>query len=232
MTVHDGSKVQEGVLKGTGAAGVIRRGEGVQVVYGPQVNVIKTNLEAYLAAHPASSASDASAAVEQDASAEPETPREPVATITLGSPLTGEALALTACPDAVFAEKMMGDGACVVPAVGELVAPCDAKVAFVFETKHAVGLELPDGTGVLCHVGIDTVKLGGKPFTAHVAQGDEVKRGDTLLTFDLDYIRENAPSISTPVLITDMDDRHKVRQLAFGHVNQGDDLLAVDIYEA
>ncbi|HJG32080.1 MAG TPA: glucose PTS transporter subunit IIA [Collinsella ihuae] len=232
VTVHDGSKVQEGVLKGTGAAGVIRRGEGVQVVYGPQVNVIKTNLEAYLAAHPADSASDASAAVEQDAPAEPETPREPVATITLGSPLTGEALALTACPDAVFAEKMMGDGACVVPAVGELVAPCDAKVAFVFETKHAVGLELPDGTGVLCHVGIDTVKLGGKPFTAHVAQGDEVKRGDTLLTFDLDYIRENAPSISTPVLITDMDDRHKVRQLAFGHVNQGDDLLAVDIYEA
>ena len=232
VTVHDGTKVQEGVLKGTGAAGVIRRGEGVQVVYGPQVNVIKTNLEAYLAAHPASSASDASAAAEQDAPAEPETPREPVATITLGSPLTGEALALTACPDAVFAEKMMGDGACVVPAVGELVAPCDAKVAFVFETKHAVGLELPDGTGVLCHVGIDTVKLGGKPFTAHVAQGDEVKRGDTLLTFDLDYIRENAPSISTPVLITDMDDRHKVRQLAFGHVNQGDDLLAVDIYEA
>ncbi|WP_066828854.1 PTS transporter subunit IIABC [Collinsella ihumii] len=232
VTVHDGTKVQEGVLKGTGAAGVIRRGEGVQVVYGPQVNVIKTNLEAYLAAHPASSASDASAAAEQDAPAEPETPREPVATITLGSPLTGEALALAACPDAVFAEKMMGDGACVVPAVGELVAPCDAKVAFVFETKHAVGLELPDGTGVLCHVGIDTVKLGGKPFTAHVAQGDEVKRGDTLLTFDLDYIRENAPSISTPVLITDMDDRHKVRQLAFGHVNQGDDLLAVDIYEA
>ena len=127
---------------------------------------------------------------------------------------------------------MMGDGACIVPAAGALVAPCDAKVAFVFDTKHAVGLELADGTGILCHVGIDTVKLGGEGFTAHVKQGDEVKRGDTLLTFDLDFIRANAPSISTPVLVTATDGKHEVRQLAFGHVNQGDDLLAIDIFEA
>lgn len=120
----------------------------------------------------------------------------------------------------------------MVPAVGELVAPCDAKVAFVFETKHAVGLELPDGTGVLCHVGIDTVKLGGEGFTAHVGQGDEVKCGDTLLTFDLDFIRGHAPSISTPVLVTDMGSDRAVRQLAFGHVEPGDDLLAVDVFES
>ena len=235
VTVHDGDKVNEAELKATGAAGVIRRGEGVQVVYGPQVNVIKTNLEAYLAALPAADDAaepEAAAKADSEQPAEAQGPRKPVATVTLGSPLTGEALSITACPDAVFAQKMMGDGACVVPATGELVAPCDAKVAFVFDTKHAVGLELPDGTGILCHVGIDTVKLGGKGFTACVAQGDEVKRGDTLLTFDLDYIRENAPSISTPVLVTTTDGKHEVRQLAFGRVNQGDDLLAVDIYEA
>lgn len=232
VTVHDGGKVDEGLLKASGAAGVIRRGEGVQVVYGPQVNVIKTNLEAYLAALPA----ETPAAPEADAPAvgadAPAEKREPVRTIVLKSPLAGEALSITACPDQVFAEKMMGDGACVVPAVGELVAPCDAKVAFVFETKHAVGLELPDGTGVLCHVGIDTVKLGGEGFTAHVGQGDEVKCGDTLLTFDLDFIRGHAPSISTPVLVTDMGSDRAVRQLAFGHVEPGDDLLAVDVFES
>ena len=233
-TVIDSSKVDQNILKSTGAHGVIQKGQGVQVVYGPQVNVIKTDLEAYLAALPAAAHADAAPAAqaEPEQPAEPQAPREPVATITLGSPLAGEALSITACPDAVFAQKMMGDGACVVPATGELVAPCDAKVAFVFDTKHAVGLELPDGTGILCHVGIDTVKLGGKGFTACVAQGDEVKRGDTLLTFDLDYIRANAPSVSTPVLVTATDGKHEVRQLAFGQVNQGDDLLAVDIFEA
>ncbi len=234
VTVHDGEKVSEGQLKATGAAGVIRRGEGVQVVYGPQVNVIKTNLEAYLAALPAQAATAAAGTVDAEAEAAPaeEAPRDPVATITLASPLAGEALSITACPDAVFAEKMMGDGASIVPAVGELVAPCDGKVAFVFDTKHAVGLVSSEGLEILCHVGIDTVKLGGKGFTAHVKQGDEVKRGDTLLTFDLDYIRDNAPSISTPVLVTSVDGTHKVRQLAFGHVAAGDDLLAVDVYEA
>lgn len=125
----------------------------------------------------------------------------------------------------------MGDGACIVPATGELVSPCDATVSFVFETKHAVGLALEDGTELLCHVGIDTVKLGGEGFTAHVAAGDMVKRGDKLLTFDLDLIRASAPSISTPVLVTSVDEQHKVRQLAFGRVDQGDDLLAVDVYE-
>ena len=115
-----------------------------------------------MAALPAAAHADSAPAAqaEPEQPAEPQAPREPVATITLGSPLAGEALSITACPDAVFAQKMMGDGACVVPATGELVAPCDAKVAFVFDTKHAVGLELPDGTGILCHVGIDTRQAG------------------------------------------------------------------------
>lgn len=232
VTVHDGSKVDEALLKSTGAAGVIKRGEGVQVVYGPQVNVIKTDLEAYLAALPAQAAVAPEEETTVTDAPEDSIEREPSRTIVLGSPLTGEALSITACPDEVFAGKMMGDGACIVPAVGELVSPCDATVSFVFETKHAVGLVLEDGTELLCHVGIDTVKLGGEGFTAHVAAGDVVKRGDKLLTFDLDLIRANAPSISTPVLVTSVDEQHKVRQLAFGRVGQGDDLLAVDVYES
>ena len=231
VTVRDGSKVDDALLKATGAAGVIKRGEGVQVVYGPQVNVIKTDLEAYLAALPAQIAEAPEETAVADAPEET-VDCEPARTIVLGSPLAGEALSITACPDEVFAGKMMGDGACIVPATGELVSPCDATVSFVFETKHAVGLVLEDGTELLCHVGIDTVKLGGEGFTAHVAAGDVVKRGDKLLTFDLDLIRASAPSISTPVLVTSVDEQHKVRQLAFGRVSQGDDLLAVDVYEA
>ena len=230
VTVHDGSKVDDALLKATGAAGVIKRGEGVQVVYGPQVNVIKTDLEAYLAALP-TQAEETTADTVAASVSEESIDCEPARTIVLGSPLAGEALSITACPDEVFAGKMMGDGACIVPATGELVSPCDATVSFVFETKHAVGLALEDGTELLCHVGIDTVKLGGKGFTAHVAAGDMVKRGDKLLTFDLDLIRASAPSISTPVLVTSVDEQHKVRQLAFGRVDQGDDLLAVDVYE-
>ena len=202
----------------------------MQVVYGPQVNVIKTDLEAYLAALPTQAEETTADTVAASVSEEP-IEREPARTIVLGSPLAGEALSITACPDEVFAGKMMGDGACIVPATGELVSPCDATVSFVFETKHAVGLALEDGTELLCHVGIDTVKLGGEGFTAHVAAGDMVKRGDKLLTFDLDLIRASAPSISTPVLVTSVDEQHKVRQLAFGRVDQGDDLLAVDVYE-
>ena len=122
MTVHDGSKVDDALLKATGAAGVIKRGEGVQVVYGPQVNVIKTDLEAYLAALP-TQAEETTADTVAASVSEESIDREPARTIVLGSPLAGEALSITACPDEVFAGKMMGDGACIVPATGELVSP-------------------------------------------------------------------------------------------------------------
>ena len=122
VTVRDGSKVDDALLKATGAAGVIKRGEGVQVVYGPQVNVIKTDLEAYLAALPAQIAEAPEETAVADAPEET-VDCEPARTIVLGSPLAGEALSITACPDEVFAGKMMGDGACIVPATGELVSP-------------------------------------------------------------------------------------------------------------
>ena len=107
----------------------------------------------------------------------------------------------------------MGDGATVIPCEGVVTAPCDATISFVFDTNHAIGLELEDGVEMLIHVGINTVALKGQGFHALVKEGDQVKKGDRLLEFDLDFIRENATSVSSPVLFTSMEDNQELRLL-------------------
>ena len=233
-TVIDGGKVDQNMLKSTGAHGVIQKGQGVQVVYGPQVNIIKANLEDYLRSGAARQAAPAA----ETAPAEAPAPEAPAAhgalvkTIVIGSPFHGEAAPVTASPDPAFAEKMMGDGATVIPCEGVVTAPCDATISFVFDTNHAIGLELEDGVEMLIHVGINTVALKGEGFRALVKEGDQVKKGDRLLEFDLDFIREHASSVSSPVLFTSMEDNQELRLLKAGHVKPGEDLLALDIYES
>ena len=231
-TVHDESNIYKKVLKSTSSEGVIQKGQGVQVVYGPQVNIIKANLEDYLR-------SGAAGAEQTAIQAEPESQEEAkpehgalLRTIVIGSPFHGESAPITASPDEAFAEKMMGDGATVVPCEGVVTAPCDATISFVFDTNHAIGLELEDGVEMLIHVGINTVALKGQGFKALVQEGDQVKKGDKLLEFDLDYIRENASSTSSPVLFTTMEDNQQLRLIKAGHVKPGEDLLALDIYES
>ena len=232
VTVHDGGKVNQDVLKTTGAAGVIQKGEGVQVVYGPQVNIIKAHLEEYLRSGAASAAAPAAQEIAAAAEEKPAEHGRLLRTIVIGSPFHGEAASITASPDEAFAEKMMGDGATVVPCEGVVTAPCDAEISFVFDTQHALGLKLEEDIEVLIHVGINTVALEGKGFKALVKEGDQVKKGDRLLEFDLDYIRENADSTSSPVLFTTMEDNQELRLLKSGHVKPGEDLLALDIYES
>lgn len=232
VTVHDGGKVNQDVLKTTGAAGVIQKGEGVQVVYGPQVNIIKAHLEEYLRSGAASAAAPAAQETQAAAEEKPAEHGQLLRTIVIGSPFHGEAASITASPDQAFAEKMMGDGATVVPCEGVVTAPCDAEISFVFDTQHALGLKLEEDIEVLIHVGINTVALEGKGFKALVKEGDQVKKGDRLLEFDLDYIRENADSTSSPVLFTTMEDNQELRLLKSGHVKPGEDLLALDIYES
>lgn len=232
VTVHDGGKVNQDVLKTTGAAGVIQKGEGVQVVYGPQVNIIKAHLEEYLRSGAASAAAPSAQETQAAAEEKPAEHGRLLRTIVIGSPFHGEAASITASPDQAFAEKMMGDGATVVPCEGVVTAPCDAEISFVFDTQHALGLKLEEDIEVLIHVGINTVALEGKGFKALVKEGDQVKKGDRLLEFDLDYIRENADSTSSPVLFTTMEDNQELRLLKSGHVKPGEDLLALDIYES
>jgi len=137
---------------------------------------------------------------------------------TFASPFTGRLCSITETPDEAFAEKMNGDGFMVVPADGEVFAPADSTVNFVFETKHAMGLTAKDGTEYLLHIGIDTVKLQGNGFTVFVKDGQEVKKGDKLLAFDTAYVKANAPSDACLCVFTGLPEGKEVALLKTGNV--------------
>jgi sugar PTS system EIIA component len=125
--------------------------------------------------------------------------------VVLASPMSGEIISLTEVPDPVFSQKMMGDGVAVHPSEGKVVAPVDAKVLNVFPTKHAIGLEAAGGLELLIHVGLDTVNMKGEGFDVKVSEGDQVKKGDVLLTYSLELVREKAASVMTPMIVTNGD---------------------------
>ena len=220
-SVADASLVDEKLLKATGAVGVIVKGTGVQVIYGPQVAVIKSNLETYLETAPEVEPEDAPAAVAEEKPAETaaqETAPSAGEKHTLCSPVTGTVHPITEAPDDAFASKMMGDGFFVYPTVGEVLAPADGEVVFVFDTKHAIGMKSADGTEYLLHIGVDTVALGGKGFEVFVEAGQQVKKGDRLMKFDIDYIRANATSDACLVIFTGLPEGTSVEMTATGEV--------------
>lgn len=231
-TVKKSELVSDAILKATGASGVVHKGNGVQIIYGPKVTVIKSNFEDYLEKAPDEEIhTEAVAEKETEDSQNAATEGKVTNTVVIASPVTGIAADLSTAPDEGFAGRMMGDGAVVTPEQAVIVAPDDGEVAFVFDTKHAIGFETKDGISLLLHVGIDTVKLNGEGFTVFVENGQKVKKGDKLMEIDLDYIKANAPSLCTPVLCTELSDNQKIRLLADGAVKAGDPLFAVDTYE-
>ena len=236
-TVKRPELVNDALLKSTGASGVVHKGNGVQVIYGPHVTVIKSNLEDYLETAPNEeyTGGEQEAAVDPVASEEKqETERDgekKVKTIIISSPVTGKAADLSTAPDEAFAGKMMGDGAAVTPEDPIVRAPEDGEICFVFDTRHAIGFLTDSGISLLIHIGIDTVKLGGKGFEALVENGQKVKKGDPMLKLDLEYLKANAPSIVSPVLCTELQENEKIRLLKTGNITAGEALFAVDIYE-
>ena len=142
---------------------------------------------------------------------------------------TGVAADLATAPDEAFAQKMMGDGAVVTPEDPYVRAPEDGEVAFVFDTRHAIGFVTESGISLLIHVGIDTVKLNGEGFEALVESGQEVKKGDPMLKLDLEYLKTHAPSVTSPVLCTELEENQRIRLLADGPVKAGDPLFAIEI---
>lgn len=231
-TVFDAAKVDDALLKSTGASGVIHKGQGVQIIYGPKVTVIKSDLEDYLETAPDEENIPVSASVEEaqkEQSANVE--KKVVKTIMVVSPFDGNAAEVETAPDEGFAGKMMGDGAVVEPMEDTVKAPIDATVSFVFPTKHAIGLETEDGMEMLLHIGIDTVKLDGKGFEILVEEGAKVKKGDALMKLDRDYIKSHAPSLVSPILCTDLSDNQKIRIVKTGKIKAGENLFAIDIYE-
>lgn len=230
-TVHKAELVSDVVLRKTGASGVVHKGNGVQIIYGPQVSVIKTNLEEYLETAPnveykANESEETVTKVEEHT-----TEKNVVKTIVLSSPVTGISADLGTVPDQAFAERMMGDGVAVTPTESIVRAPEDGEICFVFETKHAVGFLTDSGISMLIHMGIDTVKLNGMGFQVFVKNGQKVKKGDPIMELDLQCLSENAPSLASPILCTELTANQKVRLLTEGPIKAGDALLAIDIYE-
>ena len=230
-TVYKAELVNDAMLKATGASGVVHKGNGVQIIYGPRVTVIKSNLEDYLETAPEEEYTAQQDAPVEEEKAAVKAEGKVVKTITISSPVTGVAADLSTAPDEAFAGRMMGDGAVVTPSDPVVKAPEDGEVCFVFETKHAIGFQTDTGISLLIHMGIDTVKLNGKGFEVLVENGQKVKKGDPMLKLDIEYLKANAPSIVSPVLCTELEDNQKIRLLGDGTIQAGEPLFAVDIYE-
>ena len=210
-TVYDSDMVNESLLKQTGASGFIKKGNGVQIIYGPKVTVIKSRLEDYMEGLPKEEL-------------------KVISTVTISSPVTGMAADLATAPDEAFAGEMMGKGAVVSPTDGRIVAPEDGEITMIFDTKHAVGMITDSKIELLIHVGIDTVALDGKGFEVFVKEGQHVKKGETLIKADLEYIEKNAKSIVTPVICTQLEDNQTVKLVKTGKIKAGESLFVISYY--
>ena len=220
-TVKDAALVRQDVLKASGASGVICKGNGVQVVYGPKVAVIKAKLEDYLENAPKTPAATAAPAP----AAAPAAPAAAAKDTVLSACLNGTVVPLADVKDEAFASGALGDGIAIEPTDGELVAPADGEISSTFETHHAVGMTTVDGAELLMHIGIDTVKLGGKHFTYLVNEGDKVRKGQPLIRFDIEAIKAEGYPVTTPLIVCNTDEYAAVTPKASGTVKQGDALL-------
>ena len=233
-TVHKAEFVNDELLKSTGASGVIHKGNGVQIIYGPRVTVIKSNLEDYLeiapdeefVANKEQSGPNKERTTENVQSAS-NTAQATGKSIVIHSPVTGIAADLTAAPDEAFAQKMMGDGAVVKPTGKTVCAPEDGEVTFVFGTKHAIGFVTDSGISMLLHMGIDTVKLNGDGFKVFVKNGQKVKKGEPLMELDLAFLNQQAPSMVSPILCTELEPNQTIKLLAEGPVKAGEPLFEI-----
>ena len=227
-TVHKAELVSDALLKSTGASGVVHKGNGVQIIYGPRVTVIKSNLEDYLETAPNEeyiAGKEAITSIEKTVMEKEKA--EIKEKIVISSPVTGLAADLSTAPDEAFAGRMMGDGAVVTPTDKLVYAPEDGEVCFVFETKHAIGFLTESGQTMLLHIGIDTVKLNGEGFKVFVENGQKVKKGEPLLELNLAYLNEHAPSMVSPILCTELEGNQEVRLLADGPVKAGEPLFEI-----
>mgnify|MGYP000246531193 CR=1 FL=1 len=229
-TVVKPELVNEDLLRATSPSGILRKGQSIQVIYGPSVAVVKSNLEDYLETAPdeeyiseqpsgsSAAAGGGQAAAGQAGAGEQRPAGAGTVKKILCSPFAGETAPITEASDEAFAGKMMGDGYIVKPEEGMAYAPEDATVSFVFPSKHAVGLMSDDGVEYLLHIGVDTVNLNGEGFEAFVKDGDRVKKGDKLIGFDIQYIKEHAKSDECMIVFTSLQEGEEIRVKTSGRV--------------
>ncbi|WRM71898.1 glucose-specific PTS transporter subunit IIBC [Staphylococcus aureus] len=226
VEVNDKSKVDVPGLKDLGASGVLEVGNNMQAIFGPKSDQIKHEMQQIMNGQVVENPTtmeddkDETVVVAEDKSATSELSH------IVHAPLTGEVTPLSEVPDQVFSEKMMGDGIAIKPSQGEVRAPFNGKIQMIFPTKHAIGLISDSGLELLIHIGLDTVKLNGEGFTLHVEEGQEVKQGDLLINFDLDYIRNHAKSDITPIIVTQGNITNlDFKQGEHGNISFGDQLF-------
>lgn len=235
ITVEEPTLVSREILDTTNALGVIQKGYGVQVIYGPSVSVIKSDLEEYLN-------NEENFVTEEEVneyfqeplqkekileSEEEDTDLEKCNDIIISSPVDGIADQLENVPDEAFASKVMGDGMMVIPETPYIKAPVDGIVSFVFDTKHAIGIKTKEGIDIIIHIGVDTVKLQGQGFNVLVKEGDKITKSQKLVELDLQYLKENAPSLATPVICPSLNENQKIIPLVKGAVKAGDNLFKI-----
>lgn len=207
-TVHNIEEVKDEFLTESGAKGIVKKGNGVQIIYGPHVSVIKSNLEEYLD-HGA--IEDAATEVKE----------------VIYAPCKGRVGVLSETPDDTFAKEMLGKGIVIFPTDTKFYAPFDGEVQFVFDTKHALGLTTSNQTEVLLHIGIDTVHLKGEGFHVCVEAGQKIKKGDLLVEIDLQYIKEHAKSEATPLVFTSLKPEETIIVKKMGEVNALEEILEI-----
>ncbi|MGI8314983.1 glucose-specific PTS transporter subunit IIBC [Halobacillus mangrovi] len=219
VSVNDKENVNKNRLKKLGASGVMEVGNNIQAIFGPVSDTLRGQMQDIMDGKTPRSRDDVAEIKNDTKAAEaPVTKGE----LKFVSPIKGKVLPITEVPDQVFSGKMMGDGFAIEPEDGKIVSPVNGKVLNVFPTKHAIGLEAENGMEILIHIGIDTVGLKGEGFTAMISEGDEVKQGQALMEVDLDYVKENAPSIVTPIVFTNLEEGQSVNVKASGKVNHND----------
>ena len=237
ITVFDASKVVDATLKASGASGVIKKGNGIQVVYGPKVAVIKSKLEEYLK-DPISDIEDNSLnnnSVNSTNSSNSinDKPKENsnssgVLVETIYSPIKGKIVKLENVLDEAFSSGAVGKGIAIEPSEdGKVFAPFDGVIETAFPTKHAIGLTSDKGVEILIHIGMDTVKLDGKYFTSHIEEGQKIKKGDLLMEFETEKIREAGYSAITPIVITNFENYGNIEETSADYINVGDILLNI-----
>ncbi|WP_079479378.1 glucose-specific PTS transporter subunit IIBC [Halobacillus salinus] len=219
VSVNDKNDVNKNRLKKLGASGVMEVGNNIQAIFGPVSDTLRGQMQDIIDGKTPRSRDDVAETVNEKKQAEaPVTKGE----LEFVSPIEGKVMSITEVPDQVFSGKMMGDGFAIEPQDGKIVSPVNGKVMTVFPTKHAIGLQAENGMEILIHIGIDTVGLKGEGFTAMISEGDEVKQGQALMEVDLDFVKENAPSIVTPIVFTNLEEGQSVNVKASGHVKHSE----------
>ncbi|WP_231169337.1 glucose PTS transporter subunit IIA [Clostridium botulinum] len=223
LTLNEPSKVNKNELKALGAAGVLEAGNNVQVIFGTEAEKIKDGIKSIIE-------NGEDTIILEEAESKEDTKenykKEFIKNVDIINPIEGEIINITEVPDEVFSGKALGDGFAIKPKEGKVISPIDGEIAVLFPTKHAIAIKGDNGLELLVHIGIDTVNLNGEGFTTHISQGDKVKKGDLIITFDKKTIESKAKSSVTPIVITNMDIVEKI-SVNYGRKAQGDNVATI-----